>query len=318
VTNRAIQSSTASTDLPSKPALAGLYADPNLVWLEGRFFLYPTTDGSDEWSAESFRAFSSHDLQSWEDHGTVFSLPDDTTWATAHAWAPAAVERDGSFYLYYTADGSIGVAKSNSPLGPFVDSGQPLVPGGMYPGQTIDPSIFLDDDGTAYLLWGNQTAYLVALNDDMMSFDHATVTSFVPSGFREAAWIHKRAGIYYLSWSENDTREAEYRVRYATGPTPRGPWTDHGVLIEKREELGIIATGHHSVAHIPDTDRWFIAYHRFAIPHGNGYRREIVVDELHHEAGGLLRAVSPSRVQVDLRDRLVDPPASSPSPSIER
>ncbi|MCU1528923.1 MAG: beta-xylosidase, partial [Frondihabitans sp.] len=292
--------------------------DPNLVAFGDRFFLYPTTDGSDGWAADSFRAFSSADLRVWTDHGPIFSVANDTVWATGHAWAPAAVERNGHFYLYYTAEGNIGVAKGDDPLGPFTDLGRPLVKGNVYPGQTIDPSLFADDDGVVYLLWGNEAAHVVPLNDDMMSFDRDLVTSFVPTGFREAAWIHKRAGIYYLSWSENDTREAGYRVRYATGSSPVGPWRDQGVLVEKRTELGILATGHHSITQVPGTDTWLIAYHRFAIPDGNGYRREIVIDELHHEAGGLLRPVSPTRVQADLTGLFPAPSATLPPPRTER
>lgn len=303
---------------PTRPVILGLYADPHLVVCQGRYFIYPTTDGSDGWASTSFRAFSSDDLTTWVDHGDVFSVADETRWAQGHAWAPAVVEKEGFFYLYYTADDNIGVARGASPVGPFIDLGRPLVSEGTFEGRAIDPSVFTDDDGTAYLLWGNTTANIVPLADDMMSFDPDRVTSFAPTGFREAAWIHKRAGVYYLSWSENDTRDAEYRVRYATGPSALGPWSDQGVLVEQRPEHGVFATGHHSIAAVPGTDDWLIAYHRFAVPDGSGYRREVVLDVLHHETGGLLRPVSPSRVRTGRAERLNPPSTAVPAPCPER
>ncbi len=281
------------------PVLRGHFADPHLTVLDGRFFLFPTSDGLPDWGATAFRAFSSNDLTAWVDHGRVFSLPHDTQWAREHAWAPAVAQRDGRFYLYYTAEQeNIGVAVADSPTGPFRDLGRPLISEGEFDGRAIDPSVFIDDDGTAYLLWGNGMAHLVALGEDMISFDAGSVTSWTPTGFREAVWIHRRQETYYLSWSENDTRDEDYRVRYATSTSPLGPWEDHGVLLEKSTERGILATGHHSIIQIPGADEWFIAYHRFAIPDGTGYRRELAIDRLVHRDDGLLEMVEPSHAPV--------------------
>jgi beta-xylosidase len=276
--------------------IEGHYADPHLCVFDGRFYLYPTTDGSDGWDATSFRAFSSPDLVEWTDHGVVFSLPEDTVWARKHAWAPAVAERSGRYFLYYTAEQeNIGVAVASSPTGPFVDLGEPLVAEGEFPGRAIDPNVFVDDDGTAYLFWGNAVAHVARLNDDMVSFDPARVVSWIPTGFCEAANVHRRGDVYYLSWSENDTRDEDYRVRYATSTSPFGPWTDRGLLLEKQPSRGIYATGHHSIVRIPDSDEWLIAYHRFAIPGGTGYRRELAIDPLVHTSDGLIQKVRPSR-----------------------
>ncbi len=291
----------AETDTPAAApsVLPGHFADPHLTVLDGRFYLFPTSDGFPDWSATEFRAFSSSDLGSWIDHGRFFSLPHDTSWARAHAWAPAVAQRNGLYYLYFTADReSIGVAVADSPTGPFRDLGRPLISEGQFAGRAIDPAVFVDHDGTVYLLWGNGVSHLVALGEDMVSFDPNAVTSWTPTGFREAVWIHRRGDTYYLSWSENDTREEDYRVRYATSASLRGPWLDHGVLLEKASERGILATGHHSIIQIPGTDEWFIAYHRFAIPDGTGYRRELAIDRLVHLDDGLLQKVEPSRVPV--------------------
>jgi beta-xylosidase len=281
---------------PPAPALIeGYYADPHLAVFDGRFYIYPTTDGSDGWRATSFRAFSSRDLVEWTDHGVVFSLPQDSGWAQEHAWAPAVAERDGQYYLYYTAEReNIGVAVAPAPTGPFKDLGAPLISEGAYPGRAIDPNVFLDEDGAAYLCWGNGVAHVVRLNDDMVSFDPSAVVSWVPTAFCEAPNVHRRGDVYYLSWSENDTRDENYRVRYATAPSPYGPWTDQGVLLEKAPDRGIYATGHHSIVRVPDSNEWLIAYHRFAIPGGNGYRRELAIDPLIHTSDGRLQKVRPS------------------------
>lgn len=282
---------------PSGPRIApsplpGFYADPALVVVDGEYWLYPTTDGSDMWAATSFRAFSSPDLAEWTPRGEVLRLGSDVAWCDERAWAPAVAERDGTFFFYFTAGGdSIGVASGPTPTGPFVDSTAPIVPAGAFAGTAIDPSVFHDDDGTRYLLWGNGVAHLARLNDDMTSFDAATVVSWVPTGFREAISLHRRRDRYYASWSENDTREPDYRVRYATASALTGPWTDHGVLIEQNAAAGSFATGHHCVTRVPGTDDWVIAYHRFARDRGNGYRREIVFDALTHRADGLLEVV---------------------------
>ncbi|MDY0913029.1 family 43 glycosylhydrolase [Rathayibacter festucae] len=286
-----------TTRTAGSPAIPGHYADPALVSLDGRFYLYPTTDGTDGWSATAFEAFSSDDLVVWRAEGEIFSVARGTDWAEGHAWAPAVVGRGGRYYLYFTADDSIGVAVSASPTGPFVDSGRPLVARGAYAGVAIDPSVFVDDDGTAYLLWGNSVAHLVVLNDDMVSFDPATETAWTPTGFREAPSLHRAGDVYVLSWSENDTREADYRVRYATSPSARGPWTDRGVLLQKDAGRGVLATGHHSVLRV-SADEWVIAYHRFAIPGGNGYRREIALDTFRHSPDGTIPEIVPGSTRV--------------------
>lgn len=276
------------------PLAPPYYADPALAAFDGRYYLYPTTDGLPDWSADAFRVLESDDLRTWRERGEVLRLGRDVAWASRNAWAPAIVERDGTYYFYFTAEDSIGVASAPTPTGPFTDSGRPIVPGGSFPGRAIDPSVFVDDDGTAYLVWGNGVANVARLNPDMTSIDAGTVVSWEHPSFREAAHIHRRCDQYYLTWSENDTRDPDYRVRWATGASPSGPWEDRGILVEQSPEEGIFATGHHSILRIPGTDEWVIAYHRFAVPGGDGFRREIVIDPLHHLPSGDLEVVAPS------------------------
>lgn len=215
----------------------------------------------------------------------------DVVWATDRAWAPAIVERSGRFYFYFTADHNIGVAVGDRPEGPFVDIGRPLIKSDDFEGSMIDPSVFTDHDGAVYLYWGNGIAYGVRLNEDMVSFDKAAVRAWQPLAFREAAWVHRRGDTYYLTWSENDTRSEDYRVRYATGGTPLGPWTHHGIILEKSPERAIVGTGHHSIAQVPGRDDWIIAFHRFGAVDGNGYRREVMFAPLIHDGDGRILPV---------------------------
>ncbi|MEO6531980.1 MAG: family 43 glycosylhydrolase [Pseudolysinimonas sp.] len=299
MTDFAAQSDVAPRAAPS--ILDGFYADPNLIEFDGVYYIYPTTDGLDDWGASSFSVFSSTNLVDWDDRGIIFSVADDTTWAHGFAWAPTVSRRDGRFYLYYTADqDNIGVAVAQTPLGPFIDSGKPLVARGQFRGRAIDPSVFVDDDGSHYLLWGNTVAHGVRLNDDMVSFDPRNVSSWDLPEFREAAWMHRRDSTYYLSWSQNDTRDREYCVHYATSSSPSGPWAIRGELLKMHPERGILGTGHHSILRVPGTDGWLIAYHRFAIPDGDGHRREVTIDRLCHTSDGRLEAVVPSATPIHI------------------
>jgi beta-xylosidase len=225
----------------------------------------------------------------------VFDL-EDIGWASTQAWAPAAVEHDGHYYLYFCAEKSIGVAVADSPAGPFRDVlGEPLVPAGAYPGQMIDPMVFTDDDGRAYLYWGQGASYQVPLREDMVSFDPEQVRTYTPEGYNEASFVIKRDGVYYLMWSENDTRSEDYRVAYATSDGPLGPWSERrGVILAKDPARGVLGTGHHSVVRVPGTDEWHIAYHRFAIPGGDGTHRETAIDPLHFDDDGAIVPVRPS------------------------
>jgi beta-xylosidase len=270
------------------------YADPALVHFDGRYYLYPTTDGIPEWGSTSFRVLFSDDLATWHEGGEVLRLGRDVEWADRHAWAPAAAQGpDGRFYLYFSADDNIGVAVADRPTGPFTDIGEPLIPAGTYPGRAIDPSVFVDGDGRALLVWGNAVANFVELTQSMTEIVPSTHTTWQHPSFREAAHIHRRGELYYLTWSENDTREPEYRVRWAVGGRPSGPWDVRGVLIEQAPDLGVAGTGHHSILQIPGTDDWLIAYHRFAIPEGDGFHRELVVQPLHHLPQGDLEQLIP-------------------------
>ncbi len=285
----------------SNPALPDYHADPNIVAFGDTYYLYPTTDGFEGWSGTTFSVWSSKDLVNWQEHDVILDLGPDVDWAESRAWAPTIAERDGKYYFYFCAEAKIGVAVSDSPLGPFTDSGEPLIaanPDGT--GQAIDPAVFTDVDGQAYLYWGNGSAWVVPLNDDMVSFDPDRVVG-IPNldEFREGLFMVERDGTYHLTYSIDDTRSEDYRVGYATAPSPTGPFTNHGLILQKDPAQSILGTGHNSVIQVPGTDAWYLVYHRFAIPDGDGTHRETAIDELHFSRDNLMQPVTPTLEGVD-------------------
>jgi beta-xylosidase len=281
-------------ELAAPPAvLPGVNADPHIAALDGKFYIYPTTDGTEGWKSTSFRAWSSSDLANWNDEGVILDLPRDLTWAKLHAWAPAIATKNGKYYYYFSADKNIGVAVADRPAGPFRDPlGKPLVSAQMFRRmQAIDPMVFVDDDGAAYLYWGQGRCKAVRLQEDMISFDAAEVRDITPPGYNEGPFVHKRNSTYYLSWSEFDTRDPRYSVAYGTADSPLGPFrkADANPILSQRG--AVKGAGHHSIAQVPGRDEWVIAYHRFRIPDGNGYNRETCLSPLRFNADGAIQPV---------------------------
>ena len=274
------------------PALPGKYADPHGTKFGTTFYIYPTTDGIPGWGATSFKAFSSPNMVDWTDRGVILNLA-NVGWCHANAWAPAMVQRGSTYYFYFSACQSIGVASSNSPTGPFTDlKGSALVTPGQFGGQSIDPMVFVDTDGQYYLYFGQGEMNVVRLNADMKSFN-GTPTNIAPSGYNEGTFVFKRNGTYYFMWSENDTRSEDYRVAYGTATSPMGPITKRGVILSKNTALGILGTGHHSVI-ATSGGQYYIVYHRFVIPGGDGTNRETCIDKLEFNADGTIKTVIPT------------------------
>ncbi|MBI9016366.1 MAG: family 43 glycosylhydrolase [Phycisphaerae bacterium] len=274
------------------PALPGTNADPHIACFDGTYYIYPTTDGFDGWGASSFSCWSSNDLANWENEGVILDYKKDLKWANTKAWAPCIARKNGKYYFYFSAESQIGVAVSDKPTGPFKDPlGKPLVARGLYQCQVIDPMVFVDDDGSAYLYFGQGNCNVVKLNDDMISYDPARVKRITPKGYNEGAFVIKRNGIYYLMWSSFDTRDPRYCVNYATGTSPMGPFTS-GENSTVLKQKGIVkGAGHHSVVQVPGKDMWYIAYHRFRIPDGNGYNREVCISPMKFDSGGAIENV---------------------------
>lgn len=295
------------------PVLDGFYADPEIIYAHktNKYYIYPTSDGFTNWSGAYFKAFSSTDLVHWKDEGVILDLKKDVSWADRNAWAPTMIEKKVNgvykYFYYFTAAQKIGVAVSNRPTGPFVDSGKPLISkatkefkGG---GQEIDPDVFKDPiSGKIYLYWGNGYLACAELNDDMVSIKENTIELMTPNTtFREGTEVFYRKGIYYFLWSEGDTRSPNYRVRYGMSDSPTGKLIipENNLILEKNPSKEIYGTGHNSVIQTPNTDEWHIVYHRFNRPKGitmgdaAGYNREICIDILGFNEDGTIKPVIP-------------------------
>ncbi len=284
------------TSIPfiNNPVFPGYHADPQVALFGKTFYIYPTTDGYVNWTSTSFSVFSSTNLVNWSNRGVILDLPRDLTWARDRAWAPGIAFKGGIYYLYFAAAQQIGVATSASPTGPFKDAlGHPLISTGAYGVQTIDPYAFIDDDGTAYLYFGSGGARVVELNADMISFT-GTPQNITPAGYNEGSVMFKRGGLYYFLWSEHDTRSATYQVAYGRAQSPLGPFNRIGVILQENPTIGILATGHNSVLSIPGRDEYYMVYHRFAIPNGDGYHREVCIDPMYFNGDGTIVPVKPT------------------------
>ena len=301
---------TVSAAQRGNAVLDGYYADPNIAVFGGKYYIYPTTDGGTGWDAPYLKCFSSDDLIHWTDEGIILDLK-DVSWSNGkNGWAPTIAEKNGKYYLYYSAapadNGAknLAVAVADSPTGPFEDKGV-IAKGGSYSGQMIDPAVFTDDDGTSYLYWGNgNTLHAAKLSADMLSLDGA-VKDYKPGSFREGAFMVKRKGIYYLMWSSDDTGSPNYHVRYGTMDSPLGTLTGSTRILHRdNAESDIIkGTGHHSVINVPGTDDWYICYHRFNTAlYGHqetqssaaGNHREVCLDKLEFDDAGNIKPVKPT------------------------
>jgi beta-xylosidase len=278
---------------PPAPILEGFTADPNAVIFDDTYYVYPTSD-RDRWLTTDFSVWSSKDLVQWKNEGLVLDVTRDLKWANLRAWAPAMSRRDGRYFFYFCADQKIGVATHNAPTGRFADAlGRPLIaPSQAFPGQPIDPYVFIDDDDEAYLYYGQGNLYVYKLNRDMISFD-GPPRNLTPSHFNEGVFVIKRQGTYYFMWSEHDARDASYQVAYGVSKSPLGPIEvpRDNVILQKRGQ--VVGTGHHSVVQVPGTDRWYMFYHRHAIPKGNGYIRETCLARMEFDIEGRIKPVDP-------------------------
>ncbi|KAH7033635.1 glycoside hydrolase family 43 protein-like protein [Microdochium trichocladiopsis] len=304
---------TTTTHLSKRSTIIpGLYADPNIAIFGKTAYIYATTDGTPGWGGNTFYVWKSTDLVSWTRTAQPFLTLNGTSgnvpWATGNAWAPTIIEREGKYYFYFSGQNptynrkTIGVAVSTSgPEGPFVAQPTAMIlnneSASVTTGQAIDPAVFHDPvSGKYYLYWGNGKPVVAQLNDDMVSVNWSTLAAVSGlTDFREGSFVVYRAGLYHMTYSIDDTGSENYRVGYATATQPQGPFTYRGVVLSKDTSQGILATGHDSVVQIPGTDEWYMAYHRFSIPNGDGTHRETTIDRVYFDdATGLMKTVVPT------------------------
>lgn len=295
------------------PVLPGLYADPNIAVFDGTYYIYATTDGLAGWGGKDFYVWKSTNLVDWERSEQPFLTLDgangNVPWASGNAWAPTIIERGGKYYFYFSGHNptynrkTIGVAVADHPEGPFTAQPEAMILNNeaVTSGQAIDPAAFQDPaTGKYYLFWGNGSPVYAELSDDMLSIKAETLAKISGlTNFREGTFLNHRQGIYHLTYAIDDTGSPDYRVGYATATSIDGPWTYRGVLLQKDPAQGILGTGHSSIVNVPGTDDWYIAYHRFAIPGGDGTHRETTIDELTFGEDGLMQVVTPTLTSVE-------------------
>jgi hypothetical protein len=192
------------------PVLEGFTADPAIRVFGDTYYLYPTSD-KPHWQTTDFSVWSSKNLVDWKKERMALDVVRDLKWGNIEAWAPDAVARNGKYYFYFCARHEIGVATADSPSGPFTDAlGKPLLrKGSGIDSNTIDPYPFIDDDGQAYLYYGNgKLANVYKLNQDMVSVD-GPPAAIALQDFREGIVVFKRAGKYYFMWSIDDARSPD-------------------------------------------------------------------------------------------------------------
>jgi beta-xylosidase len=275
------------------PILGGHTADPAIRVFGDRYYIYPTSDRPN-WNTTEFAVWSSPDLVAWKKEAVLLDLTKDIVWADNKAWAPDCIERDGKWFFYFTANENIGVAVGPGPAGPFRDPlGKPLVENAKVATYSIDPHAFIDDDGQAYLYYGNGRATVQKLNPDMISFAGGPVEIRLRE-FREGIVVFKRGGKYYFMWSIDDARSPDYRVGWGIADNPLGPVTSpERDFIVLRRNGKAVGTAHHSVVKVPGSDRWYAAYHRHAVPGGSGYKRQVCLARMEFNPDGSIRPMDP-------------------------
>lgn len=288
----------------ANPLLPGYYADPSILQDGGKAYIYATID---PWGGRSLGCWESADWKNW-----VFR---ELNWPTKQActspsskgsmvWAPSVLKgTDGKFHMVVSVGSEVWAGVADHPLGPWKNAlgGKPLIPGDFRPGfHMIDAELFLDEDGQAYLYWGsgldwkNGRCWAVKLKPDMATLD-GEVHDVTPPNYFEAPFMVRRGGRYYLMYSAGNTTGTSYRVHYAAGDSPFGPFTEGTTspILVTDERNGILSPGHHAV--FSKDGETFILYHRHSIPFDPKFvGRQVCADRLVFSGDGTIARVVPS------------------------
>lgn len=277
--------------------------DPAPMVHDGRLYVYTghDEDRADFFWMQEWRVYSTEDMVNWTDHGSPLAI-ESFEWADDRAWAAQCVERNGKFYWYVCLHSklsnamAIGVAVGDSPTGPFKDAiGKPLYDGSW---DFIDPTVFIDDDGRAYLYWGNPNIYYAELNEDMVSLKgevrklDQTVESFgAPNPearvkgekyvdtYTEGPWFYRRGGNYYLLYAAGGVPE---HIAYSMSDGPAGPWRYVGEIMPLQDTGSF--TNHCGVIDYKGNSYFF--YHTGKLPGGGGFGRSVAVEQFRYNDDG--------------------------------
>ncbi len=286
--------------------------DPAPMVYNGTVYAYIGDDipGTDFYYMTKWRVLSSTDMVNWTDHGSPLSL-ESFKWARDRAWAAQCIERNGKFYWYICAqstqnDMAIGVAVADSPTGPFKDAlGKPLITNGSW--SNIDPTVYIDNDGQAYLYWGNGSLFYVKLNKDMISYSGEIVT--VPLSvenfggtrgnksienpnkdiFIEGPWLYKRNNLYYMMFA--GMGKGGETLSYSTSASPIGPWQYQGKIMENQKLNSF--TNHGGI--IDYKGNSYLFYHSGLLPNGGSYARATCVEQFTYNPDGTIPTVSATK-----------------------
>lgn len=289
---------TSQTIPINNPIIKDKYtADPAALVYHDKVFLYAGHDEAPNdfnfYKMNEWLVYSSSDMVNWQEHPVPLKVS-DFTWAKSDAWAAQVIERNGKFYWYVTVSHgtingkAIGVAVSDSPTGPFKDAlGKAIITNDMttqskIDWDDIDPSVLIDDDGQAYLFWGNTVCHYVKLKENMVELDGPIQTISLPN-FTEAPWIHKRKDWYYLSYAY----QFPEKIAYAMSKSIHGPWEYKGIL---NELAGNSNTNHQSIIEFKGLP--YFIYHNGSIqPDGGSFRRSVCIDRLYYNEDGTIKRV---------------------------
>ena len=272
--------------------------DPAPLVVGDTLWLYTGHDfagGQGGYKLKDWCLFSTTDMKHWTEHPAPFRLSGFKWDKSGAAYAAHTAVRNGKYYFYAATNGSgIGVAVADNPRGPFKDAlGKPLLTNKDCAGAThswvcIDPAVFIDDDGQAWIFWGNGFCYCAKLKENMIELDgpiHHVDIKHVGKGmkFTEAPWIHKHNGKYYLTyacgWPE--------KISYAIADKIEGPYTCQGILAEIS---GNSNTTHPGIVEFKGKSIFFT--HNGGLPEGTSYSRSVCAEFLHYNADGTIRKIN--------------------------
>jgi len=280
------------------PVFPGWYADPEGIIFDDQYWIYPTY--STLFDEQVFMdAFSSPDLVNWTKHSRII----DTTavrWVKNCLWAPAIVEKDGKYFLFFSANdiksdeeyGGIGVGVADRPEGTFRDYlDKPLVDKYHNGVKPIDQFVFLDKDDAYYMYYGYLRCNVAKLNADFTGFEPLPsgeiFKDITPERYHEGTFVFVRNGKYYFMWSECCWGGPDYSVAYAIADNPFGPFQRIGKILEQDPNVAT-GTGHHSVIHEPKSDKYYIVYHRRPLGETDPNHRVTCIDEMLFDENGLI------------------------------
>ncbi len=299
-TGNTIATATAHSDLLSfNPIIRDKFtADPAALVHEGTVYLYTGHDeaptGEARYIMNDWLCYSSTDMLHWTEHPSPMNVK-TFAWAKADAWASQVIYRNGKFYWYAAVEHStiggkaIAVGVADKPTGPFTDAlGKALVTNDMTKATNIwwddiDPTVIIDDDGQAYLFWGNTKCYYAKLKENMLELDgDIHVIDGLPN-YTEAPWIHKRNDWYYLSYAY----QFPEKIAYAMSRSITGPWEYKGII---NELAGNSNTNHQAI--IEFKGNWYFIYHNGALAaDAGGFHRSVCIDRLYYNKDGTIKRV---------------------------